>query len=145
MDYQVLANEITNNPKSIQDLDWDQSDKRIMDTLNTQGVSGETIARELVNTADIITAIYSDAGEFMALSQIDLLRLNLLSPVGNVDPAAIQDVIKEIFPQETFPIIRAALIALSLRPASRAEKIPNLGATSITLIAMNKARRIHNG
>lgn len=141
MDYTWLRNEITDNPKNIPDLNWNQTDQWIMDILNTPGISGELTARELVNTADILVAIYSNQTEFMTLVQLDLLRLNLLSPVGNVNPADIQEVIKEIFPLATFPEIRAALIALATRPASRAEKLLGNGK-KVTLIAMNKARRL---
>lgn len=138
MDYQALKDEVTNNPKDIPDLSWDQTDQWIADTLNTIGISNETIARELVNTADIITAIYSDKTEFMSISQINLVRLNLLSPVGDVDPMAIQNVIKEIFPEPAFENIRVALIALVMRPASRAEK---LFAQSLSVFDVHKARR----
>lgn len=140
MDYQLLANEITNNPKNIPDLRWDQSDKWIMDTLNTPGISGETTTRKLVNTADIRTVIYSDKTAFMAISELNLGRLNFLLPVGNVSPVAIQEVIKEIFPAPSDT--RNALVALATRPASRAEKIPNLGAQSLSALDVHIARRL---
>lgn len=145
MNYQLLTDEITNNPKNITDLDWNKTDRWIMYTLNTPGISGELATRESINTADIMTAIFSDVTEFNSLSILEVSRINLLGPIGTIDPSVLQAVFLDMFSDVDRPVTRAALIALATRPASRAEKIPNLGAVAITLIAMNKARRIYNG
>lgn len=145
-DYEALKNEITNNPKTIPDLGWNQTDKWIMDTLNTPGISNETTVRELVNTADIITALFSDVVEFKSISSDEKISLNLLSPVGTIAPSVLQDVFLDMFPASgqpgERPIIRAALIALAIRPANRSEV---LFGEAVDLIPINKARILHNG
>lgn len=122
MDYNILKTEIDTDPKGMGYSG--KTDQWCTDKLNELGASGETIIRDSVSTADIITAIYSDKDEFMSLTQIDLMRINLLSPIGDsVNPADIQGVTKEIFTAQSHPTIRAALIALGTRSASRAEKL----------------------
>lgn len=140
MDYTALKNEITENPKAIPDLNWSQTDEWIRDALNTIGISSETIVRESINTADIITAIYSDASEFDSLTDSEVAKLNLLSPVGTIDPSDLQAVFLDMFPTPARENIRAALIALATRSASRSEKIPNV-EQQISLEDVHMARR----
>jgi hypothetical protein len=142
MDYTVLKTEINTDPEGI-GLTWAKTDQENADLLNTPGLSGETTTRETANTADIITAMYSNKDEFMALSQLNIVRLNLLSPVGDINPAAIQDVIKEIFTIGVSPNIRAALTALATRDATRAEKVVGLleAGESVSKLDVHIARR----
>ena len=135
MDYAALKTELDSDPKNLGYSG--KTDQEAADLLNTLGLSNETTVRESVNTSDIIAALYSDKDEFMSLPQIDLVRLNLLSPVGNIDPVTIQDVLKEIFTMADYPNIRAALIALATRDASRAEK---LFSQSVSLKDVHLAR-----
>lgn len=141
MDFQALKNEVINNPKNISDLSWSQTDAWIRDKLNTLGVSNETTVRASVSTSDIFVALVSDKTEFMALPQIDLVRLSLLSPVGNIAPADIQDILKEIFTVASYPNIREALSALATRSASRAEKIVGI-EQNVSMVDVHKARRL---
>lgn len=119
------------------------SEQEKVDYLNTVDPGGGTVTRESVNTADIIKAIYSNATEFFKLSQTSLLQLILLSPVGNIDPTSIQEVIKLIFDEAEFPTIRAALIALAKRPATRGELITDIDHTGlITTQHVHDARKL---
>lgn len=127
MDYIALKNEVDNNPKSIPDLSWDQTDEWIRDTLNTPGISNETTTRESVTTADIITALYSDVDGFKDINQLEATKLNWLSPVGSINPSDLQAVFLDMFPTGGVrEPIKEALVALATRPASRAEKIPDV-------------------
>lgn len=99
--------------------------------LNRQGaIAEETVIRELVNTADIMTALYSDVNGLKDLTIDEKSTLNLLSPVGSIDPTALQAVFLDMFPSGGVRgPIRDALIALAVRPASPAEKEWGRGIT----------------
>lgn len=139
MDYVALKAEIDNDPKEIGLSFDDKTDQENANLLNELGLSNETTIRESVNTSDIVVALYSDKDEFMTLTQTDLLRINLLSSIGNIDPADIQSVMLAIFTSVGFPNIRANLIALAIRDASRAEK---LFGQNVSLLDVHKARRL---
>lgn len=143
MTLQELKAELDSDPKTLgfsgHATDNDADNGWCADKLNEDGASGETILRTTVNTANIITAIYSDATEFAKLTLLDLSRLNLLSPVGQIDPANIQAVVLSIFDNTEYPTIRAALIALGTVSASRAQK---LGWPAVTISDIHNARAV---
>jgi hypothetical protein len=143
MFYSIIKDEVDNNPKNITGLSWAQSEEWIRDTLNTPGISGEIIARELVNTADIMTAIFSDVTEFNSLTQLEVSKLNLLAPIGTIDPSVLQAVFLDMFPagEGNRPVIRAALIALATRDASRTEKLYSAGI-KLSIKDVHIARRL---
>jgi hypothetical protein len=136
INYQALADEITNNPKGITDLGWHQIDRWIRDTLNTPGISGETIQDTSNVDMNLIMAE-------MVKTEIDALNTNrtvLLSGLitrDGVNPTSGLNIIRSIFVAGT--TTRTNLESLINRPASRSEI---LFGEPVTLIAMNKARRL---
>jgi hypothetical protein len=139
MDLAALKTEIDGDPEGLGYSG--KTDQAVADLMNTIGLSSETITRESVNTADIIVAIFSDVTEFNSLSDSEIMKLNLLSPVGTIDPTTLQAVFINMFPAGGGgrPNIRAALIALATRSASRAEAL--LGE-SVSLLDVHRARRL---
>jgi hypothetical protein len=139
MDYQTLKTELDDDPKGLGYTG--QTDQEAADKLNEVGASGETIVRESVETADIITALYSNKDEFASLTDSEVAKLNLLSPVGSIAPTDLQAVFLDIFSTGVRPTIRAALIALATRSASRADIVLGAG-TTVRLIDVHQARRL---
>lgn len=141
MDHDILKIELDTDPKELGLAE--ATDTEAAELLKEIGASDETITRELVSTADIMTVVFSNKTEFFLLSQLNLVRLNLLSPIGNISPVAIQDVLKDIFTEPEYTNTRAALIALATRDASREEKIPGLldPGESVSKVDIHIARR----
>jgi hypothetical protein len=135
-----LKIEVAENPLVIPGLSWGQTDVWIRDKLSELGASNQTIARESVETSDIMTALYSDVDGFMDITQLEVAKLNLLSPVGSIDPSVLQEVFLNIFPLGGVrEPIRLALIALATRSCSRAEK---LWGENPTITQVHIARRL---
>jgi hypothetical protein len=127
MDHVALKNELMTDPKALgfseYSNDNDADNQWCADKLNEVGASGEIITRDLVKTGEIIEAICADIAEFNSLTDTEIMRINLFSSAGVIDPAILQSVFLELFPLASKPKIRAALIALATRPCSRAEKL----------------------
>lgn len=136
MDYQILKTEIINDPAS---LGYAGSlDKQVANLLNKKGLSGETIDNDILESYKIVNAI--DATEWEALIDIERERLNLILSTGKVDISNVNIKLQigEMFGAGTDT--RAALLALTTRPASRAEILFGNGV-SVSLLDVHIARR----
>ena len=129
MDYLILKNEITLNPKSLgySEHVLTGNDGAIAEILNTVGVSSETVPKEVVNSVEIVNAlIYS---EWVALTADQKHYLDTIISAGQVDPANgnIKTAFGTIFGAGT--ATRTNLNAIGIRPASRAEILFGRGAS----------------
>ena len=137
MNYQILKTEIANDPASLGYSG--QEDQQVADLLNEIGLSGETINNDILESYQIVNAV--DVDDWTALSDIERERLKFILCPGEVDisNANIKAQIGIMFGVGTDT--RTALLALTIRPASRGEILFGNGI-SVSSLDVHIARRL---
>jgi hypothetical protein len=89
--------------------------------------AGYVVFRPSLTAMEIQGAL--DPAEFVTLTQIQLSKLTVLLSGGivNSGSATVRTIMSDIFPVGTFPVTRAAMIALVKRQGSRAEILHGVG------------------
>jgi len=140
MNYLALKNEILNDPNNLgyAPLVAAGTDQFVADILNDPSKGG-TKNRGVVASFEVVNAI--DPAEWVALTAQEKQRLQFITGAGEVDVSNnnIVNMFKAMFAAGT--VTRAALIALALRPASRAEA---LGLAAVSNSDIAKALRGEN-
>lgn len=139
MDYQAVKDEVTNNPKSIPDLSWGQTDGWIRDTLNTLGISSEITDRGVIDAHEVVSAVVISELNAVSDKQQDILAFIVSAGQVNTSSAEVKSIFADIFGAGT--TTRTNLLALATRPASRAEVLPGVNQ-NLSSLDVHIARRL---
>lgn len=135
MDYLALKAEIDNDPKGLGYTG--KTDQEVADLLNEIGLSNETVDRGVIDAHEVVSAC--EFSELDILTDKQQAMLSFIVSAGQVDTSNIK--IKSIFAGlfGAGTQTRTNLLALAIRPASRAEV---LFGQIVSLIDVHIARRI---
>lgn len=131
----TLKTELETDPKALGYAG--KTDQEIADLLNTVGLSSETVNRGVIDSHEVVSACVNN--DYKNLTADQKTHLTFITSAGqvNASDSKIKTVFQDMFGPTTET--RDNLLALSTRPASRAEVLFN---SNVSLVEVHKARRL---